>query len=178
MAPIVCVYIAASLDGFIARTDGGLDWLGRVESPGEDYGYGRFIDSIDAMVMGRNTYDAVLGFEAWPYEGKRCVVMTHRPCDPTHGEACFSGEPAELLHQLARAGVRRVYVDGGRVVSAFLDAGLVDELTVSVIPVLLGDGVRLFAQSARSWGLTLEESRAFTSGLVQLRYRVCRDDAA
>jgi dihydrofolate reductase len=164
------VYIATSLDGFIARPDGGLDWLTAVERPGEDYGYRAFFDAVDALVLGRRTYDAVLGFAAWPYAGKRCVVLTHDAPAPRHGERFFAGDPAALLDELGRDGARRVYLDGGVVIRACLAAGLVDELTLSIVPVLLGAGVPLFGGVPGR--LELEASRAFPSGLVQARYRV------
>jgi dihydrofolate reductase len=166
------VFIATSLDGYIARTDGRLDWLGTVQRPGEDYGYARFSDTVDAVVLGRTTYDTVLGFgsDAWQYGGKRVVVMTHRPAESRHGESFFAGTPAELVATLAAEGHRRVYVDGGRVIQQFLAAGLLDDLTVSVIPVVLGAGIPLFAGSEHP--LALDGVEAFASGLVQLKYRL------
>lgn len=170
--PQCSVFIAASLDGYIARPDGGLDWLARVHAEGEDYGYAEFFAGVDALVVGRNTYDTVLGFEPWPWAGKRCVVLTTRPATARHGEEFFAGEPGPLLERLAREGVRRVYVDGGAVIRGFLAAGLVDDLTLSVIPVVLGAGIRLFEGGGPELGLTLAECRAWpATGLVRLRYR-------
>jgi dihydrofolate reductase len=175
--PQCSVFIAASLDGYIARADGGLDWLSIVERPGEDYGYRDFLDAVDALVMGRRTYDAVLDFDAWPYPGKRCIVMTHAAPATRHGEEFASGTPAALLARLAAEGVGRVYVDGGAVIRQFLAAGLVDDLTLSVIPVLLGGGIRLFEEEAHARtpierNLRLVSARPFDSGLVQLRYQL------
>ncbi len=171
--PIGSVFLAVSVDGYIARPDGRTDWLSSVERPGEDYGYRRFFDSVDAMVMGRKTYDAALGFGEWPYGDKRCVVLTHRPpAKPRRGETFYAGHPAALMERLATEGVRRVYVDGGAVVSEFLRLGLVDDLTLSVIPVVLGEGVALFNPPAPERALALESCESFPSGLVQLRYRV------
>jgi dihydrofolate reductase len=167
------VFIAASLDGFIARADGALDWLSVVERAGEDYGYRAFFDDVDALVMGRKTYDTVLGFDEWPYEGKRCIVLTHTaPTARRRDEEFASGPPAPLLERLAREGVRQVYVDGGAVIRQFISAGLVDDLTLSVIPVLLGDGVRLFEGGAGGADrpLRLIEARPYDSGLVRLKY--------
>lgn len=164
------VFIATSLDGYIARPDGGLDWLKAVERPGEDYGYAGFAATVDALVIGRRTYDVVLGFDTWPYPGKRVIVMTHRPLAARHGEEAFAGEPAALVARLAAEGTRRVYVDGGDVIRQFLAAGLIDDLTLSIIPVLLGDGVPLFGGVEHR--LRLDDTRAFESGLVQLVYRV------
>jgi dihydrofolate reductase len=184
--PQCAVFIAASLDGFIARSDGGLDWLSVVERPSEDYGYRAFFDGVDALVMGRRTYDTVLGFDDWPYTGKRCLVLTHAPASPRADEEFVSGAPAVLLDRLGAEGVRRVYVDGGAVIRQFLAAGLVDELTVSLIPVLLGDGIPLFVgggdpaslatpiatPATPTRGLRLVSARSFDSGLVQLRYQL------
>jgi dihydrofolate reductase len=169
--PQCSVYVAASLDGFIARPDGGIDWLDRMQRPGEDYGFQRFLESVDTVVLGRKTYDVALGFGAWPYAGKRVVVLTHAPRAPRHGEEFFAGAFAALVERLGAAGARRVYVDGGTVISELLRAGLVDDLTVSVIPVLLGDGIRLFHSPMPEQQLELEGSSSFPSGLVQLRYR-------
>ena len=168
-----CVYIATSLDGFIARADGGLDWLSLVEAPGEDYGFAAFLGGVDTLVLGRATYDAVLGFGQWPYVGKRCVVLTHRPLASRHGEEAWSGPASELASRLSEEGARRVYVDGGAVIGQFLDAGLVTELTLSVVPVLLG-GVRLFGPRDRDVRLELVRSAGFPSGLVQSEYRARR----
>jgi len=170
--PRCSVFIAASLDGFIARPDGALDWLARVERAGQDYGYGAFLDSVDALVMGRGTYDTVLGFDHWPYPGKRCLVLTHAPPVARRADEEFAGGALEpLLQRLAGEGVRRVYVDGGAVIRQFLAAGLIDDLTLSVIPVLLGAGIRLFeGGGAAERGLKLIEAQPYDSGLVQLRY--------
>lgn len=166
------VYIAASLDGFIARKNDALDWLSIVERPNEDYGYKRFSDSIDTMIVGRRTYDVVLGFGAWPYAGKRTVVMTHRSPPPRHGEEFFVGSPRELVERLEREGSRRVYVDGGGVIRQFLEADLVDDITLSIIPILLGEGVPLFGALGDDVRLRLTSSQSFESGLVQLEYAV------
>jgi dihydrofolate reductase len=165
------VFIATSLDGFIARPDGSIDWLQSVDSPGEDYGYQEFFDSVDTLVIGRNTYDVVRGFPAWPYTGKRCVVLTHRPAPPAFDEE-FSGEdPVGLLARLGREGARHVYVDGGQVIRQFLAAKSIDRLTLSIVPILLGGGIPLFS-GVGELGVVLEHTRAWPTGLVQSRYRI------
>ena len=169
------VYLAVSLDGYIARADGGLDWLSAVELEGEDYGFQAFLDSVDTLVLGRSTYEVVRDFEPWPYAGKRCVVLSHRPLEPRHGEEAFAGSPAELVERLCGQGARRAYVDGGATVRQFLAAGLVDDLTLSVIPILLGDGIPLFDGGVPETRLVLDGSQSWSSGLCQLRYRVSRD---
>lgn len=169
--PQCSVFIAASLDGFIARADGAIDWLAVVERPGEDYGFKTFYESVDTLVMGRKTYETALGFPAWPYDGKRCVVLTREQRAAHHGESFFAGDPAVLVERLGAEGAKRAYVDGGAVIGQFLAAKLVDDLTVSVIPILLGEGAPLAPALGGDVRLELVEHRAFESGLVQLRYR-------
>jgi dihydrofolate reductase len=170
MRPRCSAFLATSLDGFIARPDGGLDWLKAVEAPPEDYGFAEFFRSVDALVVGRATYDVALGFGEWPYAGKRVVVLTHRPPAARHGETFASGAPGDVVAALGAAGAGRLYVDGGATVSAFVRAGLLDDLTVSVIPIVLGEGIRLFQPPLPERPLRLREARAFPSGLVRLRY--------
>jgi dihydrofolate reductase len=167
------VFVATSLDGFIARSDGRVDWLSVVEQQGEDYGYRSFFDSIDALIMGRKTYETVVGFGGqWPYAGKRCVVLTSRE-QPTRFNAEFcAGAPKALVDRLTSEGAKRIYVDGGVVIQSFLEAGLVTDMTISIVPVLLGDGVRLFGKTDGDVRLSLVRSRSFDSGLVQLEYGV------
>ena len=170
--PRCSVFLAVSVDGYIAREDGSLDWLSVVQKEGEDYGYKAFSDLVDVLVIGRNTYDTVLDFEQWPYPNKRCVVMTHRPTEALHGEEFFSGAPAALLEKLGQEGVQRLYVDGGSVIQQFLSAQLIDDLTLSVIPLVLGAGIRLFDAAGPPQKLILEETHSWATGLVQLRYRL------
>jgi dihydrofolate reductase len=167
------VYIAASLDGFIARMDGAIDWLAIVEREGEDYGFRSFYNSIDTVVMGRKTYETALGFDAWPYAGKRCIVVTSDTAKASrHGEEFFAGKLAALFERLGSEGAERVYVDGGVVIAQAFEAQLIDDFTLSIIPVLLGEGRPLAPRIGRDVRLDLVEHRAFETGLVQLRYRV------
>jgi dihydrofolate reductase len=162
------VFIAMSLDGFIARPDGDIDWLQPFES--EDHGYAAFFADVDALVIGRGTYETVLGFPAWPYGRKRVIVCTRRPASPEHGEELWSGSPRALADRLQRERVRRVYIDGGVLIRGFLGEGLVDELTINVIPLILGAGRPLFASGIPELRLRLLDVKSFPSGLVQLRY--------
>ena len=164
-----------SLDGFIARSDGRIDWLSIVERPGEDYGYQTFHDSIDMFIVGRKTYETALSFDSWPYAGKRCIVMTHKNLEARHGEEFYSGPPDALLARLSAADERRAYVDGGTVIQQFLAAGLISDMVVSIVPVLLGEGIPLFGTTGRDLPLKLVASRAFESGLMQLEYRLAAD---
>lgn len=169
--PPCSIYIASSLDGFIARPHGEIDWLSIVERPGEDYGFKSFFDSVDTMIMGRKTYETALGFGTWHYEGKRVVVLTRATRVSRHGEEFSSGDLADLVERLGEEGARRIYIDGGAVIAQFLAAKLIDDLTVSIIPILLGEGIPLAPQIGQDVRLRLVEHRAFESGLVQLVYR-------
>ena len=164
------VFIATSLDGYIARADGSIYWLSIVHPVDEAHGYDTFMSSVDTIVIGRRTYETVLGYETWPYFGKRVIVMTHRPAKAHQAEEFYSGSALELANRLTDA--RRVYVDGGNVVSQFFAAGLIDDVTISVIPIVLGNGIRLFSGGEGEHRLELESSRSWPSGMVQMRYRL------
>jgi len=174
------VYVATSLDGYLARPDGALDFLDVARAHEIDYGYAAFTASVDCLVIGRATYDTALGFERWPYAGKRVVVLTHDAGRmPRHGEelvAVPSAQLGELVERLSGDGVKHVYVDGGAVIRQFVVANLVDDLTLSVMPVLIGAGIPLFgAGEARTFTkhLRLDGTQAWPeTGVVQLRYRL------
>jgi len=174
--PRTSAFVGVSLDGFLARPDGSLDWLKPFE--GHEHGYTAFIASVDTVVLGRGTHDFVRGMLdqglPWPYAGKRCVVMTHRPLDARHGERAFAGEPGTLVSGLQAEGARHLYVDGGAVIRGFLAAGLLDALTLSVVPCLIGAGLPLFGGVVLEAGLQLEGVTSFPNGIAQLRYRVAR----
>ena len=162
-------FLAASLDGFIARPDGRLDWQDAIAA--EDHGYGLFLASVDTILVGRTTWEVVQRFEPWPYEGKRVVVLSRAARRGDHGERFEAGAPGPILERLHAEGSRRVYADGGAVVSQLVAADLLDELTISVIPVVLGEGIRLIQTPLPERPLELVSTRAYPSGLVQLRYR-------
>jgi dihydrofolate reductase len=173
------VFIATSVDGFIARRDGGIDWLERANAtlpPGEDCGYGAFFALIDALVMGRHTFDLVRRFDPWPYGDKPVIVLSRHGVAvpaPLRDRVSVSAEaPQALLRRLGAAGLTRVYVDGGLTVQSFLHEGLIDELTVTTVPVLLGEGRSLFGALAGDVALELVESRHWPFGFVQNRWRV------
>ena len=170
--PEVCVFVGASLDGFIAAADNGLAWLDEVNAAGEDYGYDAFLASVDAVLLGRNTYDLTKKFTDWPYQDRKVYVLTHRPLEPVKQERPVSGEIRPILEKLAAEGVRRVYLDGGRAIQAGLKAGVVTALTVSVVPVLLGGGIPLFGALGRTFKLKNTAARRFNSGLVRLDYEL------
>jgi len=170
--PKISVYIATSIDGYIARDDGGLDWLERTPTPNEDFGFEEFMDSVDVLVMGRKTYDIVSGFDKWPYQGKRVVVIS-RTLDAVREDAeLFSGNIQDLVENLHEDGVKHIYVDGGVTISKFLEAGMVDQIIITVIPIILGKGVRLFNPMDKEHDCTLTSAKPYPSGLVQLRYEL------
>lgn len=171
------VFIATSLDGFIARPDGSLDWLMSPDHAGEDHGYDAFMQGIDAIVMGRGTYEAVLAFDAWPYDKpvlvlSRTLAATPVP-DVLQGKVTFADltPPAAMAH-LGQEGAARVYVDGGQIVQAFLREGLVADMIISRIPVLIGAGRSLFGATPRDISLAHVRTTSFPSGLVQSHYAV------
>jgi dihydrofolate reductase len=175
--PRVSVFVGASVDLCIARLDGGLDWLERFNDPAAgDHGYGAFFATVDTLVVGRATYDTVLGFDAWPWEGKRVVVFTHRPLPVRAGVVAAEGALLPVLERLHAEGAAHVYLDGGRLVQQGLREGVVDNLTVSIVPHLLGTGRPLFTQGLPEARLRLEGVQPYASGLVQLRYQ--RADSA
>lgn len=171
------VFIATSLDGFIARLNGDVNWLMERDDPSEDHGYGDFIADIDLIVMGRGTYEKVLDLGPWPYDRPVLVMsakLSETPVpDALVGKVNFtSAQPIELMAELASQDVRRVYVDGGKVVQAFLREGLISDLVITVAPVLLGQGRPLFGAMEADVDLKLVSSRSFPSGLVQSTYKV------
>lgn len=171
----VVLYIAASLDGLIARPDGSLDWLDAAAVPGEDYGYGEFLATCDTLLVGGVTFRQLLGFGDYPYAGKRVHVFTrHGPVDvPEGAEVEFTDmDPAELTRALkAEPGDDIWLVGGSAVIRPVMDAGLVEEIILSVIPVVLGDGIPLFARGTLEKRLELLDERSYPGGIVQLRYR-------
>jgi len=174
------VFIAASLDGYIARHSGKLDWIQKAAIKGdtEDYGYLRFISDVDCVVMGRNTFEKKAVLSEWPYEGKQVIVLSRVLKEPPNdfiGKISVFNKPIELLAvELQHYKYKKVYVDGGLTIQAFLKAGLIDEITITTIPVLIGRGIPLFGELPEDVGLRLVESRSYPSGFVQSKYRVLR----
>ena len=166
------VFVGASLDGFIARADGGLDWL---PHDAEDHGYDAFIATVDALVMGRNTYDTVLTFGTWPYAEKPVFVLSSRPLSPAPPGAVveqMAGEPADIVSRLSGRGLGHLYVDGGITIQRFLRAGLIQRLVITRIPVLIGTGIPLFGPTLCDIPLRHVGTRQFAGGLVQSEYEV------
>lgn len=172
----ITVFIATSLDGFIARENGDLDWLPSIGDDGEDYGYQAFIDTVDVIVMGRKTYEKALSFNGWPYGKKPVVVLSSRALAIPDGLAssveASSAAPGELVARLAARGAGHLYVDGGNTIQRFLRAGLVQRLIVTRVPVLIGGGIPLFGQLDRDIRLRHVATRPYPNGLVQSEYTV------
>ena len=172
----VILYIAVSLDGYIARVDGGVDWLNGFTMPGEDYGYAAFYKSVDCIVMGSRTYQQVLDFGDWPYPGKMSIVFTHRESRTDREDIEFSSGDVELILQNIKArGYDSIWLlGGGYLVRAFMTKGLVDEYIISIIPLILGEGIALFNPVKLEERLEFVEALTFPDGLVQLHYKRAR----
>ncbi|MEK6222036.1 MAG: dihydrofolate reductase family protein [Chloroflexota bacterium] len=173
------VFIATSLDGYIARPDGDIEWLenASTEFPeGEDGGYSEFIKTIDYIVMGRKSYEKVLSFDIpWPYEKPVIVLSRNSIAFPTElpKSVTWSKEsPQELTSRLSQEGAERLYIDGGITIQRFLSAGLIDDMTITLIPVILGAGISLFGEAEKDIPLKLVSSNASDFGIVQLTYEV------
>lgn len=173
------VFIATSLDGFISRDDGSIDWLMKANTlapPGEDCGYKSFISTVDVLVMGCNSYEKVLSFDEWPYGELPVVVMSSQTVAiPEKLRTCVSATmetPTTLVQRLSKQGAKHLYVDGGVTIQGFLFDGLINEMTITLIPVLLGSGRTLFGPLKRDIELHHVETKTFDGGFVQLKYRI------
>jgi len=171
---LASVFVGTSVDGFIARKNGSFDFL--PPGGGEEHGYAAFIASVDALIIGRGTFETVLGFGAWPYGKKRVVVLSSRPLDFSKVRGGVveqdSGDPAAIVGRLSASGVRHAYVDGGITIQRFLRAGLIQRLTVTRVPVLIGNGIPLFGDVDADVLLRHVATRSYASGLVQSEYEV------
>lgn len=173
------VYIAASVDGFIARPDGDIEWLHKPEysqSTFDGLGYEDFITTVDTIVMGRNTFQKVLSFGEWPYKETPVVVLSNRPLaippqlrGKVRGD---SGRPDDIVARLQAEGKRHLYIDGGITIQRFLQAGLIHEVTITLIPVLLGGGIPLFGSFGNEVSLQLIAASTSGNGFVQIRYAI------
>ncbi len=168
------VFIATSLDGFIARPDGAIDWL--PADGGEPHGYREFWASVDAVVIGRRTFETVLGFGDWGYGTKPVFVLSsrHAELSTPAGAACefMAGTPRQITRRLERRGFEHLWIDGGVTIQGFLRAGLIQRMTITRLPVLLGAGVPLFGPLAHDVRLEHVATCSFPSGLVSSEYRV------
>ncbi len=176
MKSVCSVFCGLSLDGFIARPDGGLDWLeGDGSAEVGDHGYEAFVAGIDAIVMGRSTFEIAMTFEKWPYT-KKVIVLSSGQVDLAAARdrgadvEVMNAPPERLVADLAAKGLFHLYVDGGVTIQRFLRAGLIDRLILSRLPVLIGQGIPLFGSLEKDVRLKLVASRTFPGGLVQSEY--------
>jgi dihydrofolate reductase len=168
------VYIAASIDGYIATSDGGVDWLHEVPNPdNDDFGYSEFVKNIDALVMGRNTFEKILTFGEWPYQKKVFVLsssLTQIPEELRGNVEILCGSLSEALSEIKTQGFRNLYIDGGKLIQSFLSEDRIDELIVTRIPVLLGSGIPLFGELGAPLRFKHIDTTIHSNALVQSRY--------
>jgi dihydrofolate reductase len=171
---MLSVFVGTSLDGFIARPNGAFDFL--PAGGGEPHGYDEFIASVDAIVMGRKTFETVLALGPWPYGNKRVVVLSRRPVDlsAVSGGVVeqMAGTPAEIVSKLAATGAHHLYIDGGITIQGFLRAGLIQRIVITRVPVLIGEGIPLFGTLPADIRLRHVATRQYPSGLVSSEYLV------
>jgi dihydrofolate reductase len=172
----ISVFVGTSVDGFMARLNGDLDFL--PADGGEPHGYTEFMATVDALVIGRKTFETVLAYPDWPYGDKRVVVLSSRPLDFSAVRGAkgaveqMAGAPAEIVAKLAASGVQHIYVDGGITIQRFLRAGLVQRLVITRVPVLIGEGIPLFCSLPRDVQLHHVATKHYPSGLVKSEYEV------
>jgi dihydrofolate reductase len=169
----ISVFIGTSVDGFIARPNGALDFLPEGCEP---HGYDEFMASVDALVIGRKTFETVLAFPEWPYGDKRVVVLSSTPLDFSAVRGAkveqMSGAPAEIVSKLAATGAHNLYIDGGITIQRFLRAGVIQRLIITRVPVLIGQGIPLFGSLPHDVRLQHVATRHYPSGLVQTEYLI------
>jgi len=171
------VYIATSVDGFIAKSDGDINWLHNPEYniEGQDFGFFEFIESVSALIMGRNTYEKVLSFGEWPYSKPVFVLTSKTRNAPDHLKnkvRFISGEPSDIISNLTAEGFQHFYIDGGKTIQEFLRCGLINQLILTQIPILLGDGISLFGHLNSELNLKLISSQGYENGFVKSTYEV------
>jgi len=167
------VYVGTSLDGFIARKDGNIDWLVKYQNKEVHDSYKEFISRIDAMVIGRGTFEKVLSFPVWPYEKKVYVLSTSLKQIPgtlNEKATLIAMKPAELLSHLSDKGFSNIYVDGGKVIQSFLKEDLIDELIITRVPELIGTGISLFGYLDNDLRFEHIKTNIYSDGLVKSQY--------
>jgi dihydrofolate reductase len=176
------VYIAASVDGFIARPDGDIEWLHKSEYASPDtlnLSYDEFIATVDSLIMGRKSFEKVLSFSVWPYENVPVVVLSNQKVDipeRLRGKVKVDGgDPIDIVSRLETAGNKHLYIDGGATIQRFIQSGLITDITITQIPVLLGDGIPLFGSINLEIPLKHIETASSSNGFVQSRYQVLND---
>ncbi|HSF90464.1 MAG TPA: dihydrofolate reductase family protein [Saprospiraceae bacterium] len=172
MSRKLILYIATSVDGYIAGPEDDLGFLSIVEKPGEDYGYGAFIDTVDTVILGRRTYDWVMKHvTAFPHADKESYIITRTPRPSIGNIHFYTGDLTALVNRLKQEEGKNIFCDGGaEVVHALVKENLIDEFIISIVPVLLGNGTRLFKDGRPMLEMELKSSRSFDTGLTQIHY--------
>jgi dihydrofolate reductase len=169
------VYIAISLDGYIATPENGLEWLNTFPNPSDsDYGYHEFMDRVDALVMGRKTFDIVSSFDPWPYTKKVFVLsrsLKEVPAVLVDQVEIVTGDISAVVKKINKQGFNKLYIDGGQTIQAFLRKNLIDELIISKLPIILGEGVPLFTPQNLSIKFEHCSTEVFDGGLVKSHYK-------
>lgn len=170
----VVLFIAASLDGFIAKPNDDMEFLSIVEEEGQDYGYFEFVNSIDTVIMGRKTYDWVMKqVPEFPHADKKTYIITRTPKPDIGNMIFYTGDLKELILRLKQEKGKDIFIDGGaEIANLLMKENLIDEYIISVVPIVVGDGVRLFKEGLPEQKLNLISSKSFTKGLIQLHYQV------
>jgi dihydrofolate reductase len=173
------VFIATSMDGFIARADGSIDWLLEAhKNSNEDFGYNHFIKEVDVIIMGRKTFEHVLSFDNWAYGKIKIIVLSsckiNLPDNFNHDVEITSEPKIDLLKKLEKLNYKHAYIDGGKTIQSFLIEGLIDEITITAIPVLIGGGISLFGNLSTDIKLKLLSSRTYDNGFVQSTYEIIK----
>lgn len=173
----VILYIATSADGFIAGENEDLGFLSTVETPGEDYGYSSFVNTVDTVIMGRKTYDKVLGFGIpFPHTGRKCYVFSKARSGSDENVEYYNGDIAALIAQLKETEGKDIFIDGGaELVHELMKQKLIDRYCISIIPHFVGNGVQLFKQGRPEQKLKLLHSSTFPTGLVQMWFDVATE---
>ena len=173
------VYIACSLDGYIADSNHGIEWLDKIPVPeNDDLGFSQFMKNIDALVMGKNTYKTLTGFDQWPYTVPIFVASNSLvKVEPKKGHQVklVRGNPVEISAQLEDLGFKNLYVDGGRTIQGFLEVDLIDEMIITVIPQLLGDGIPLFAKPGKPLSFITYKTELLSIGATKMYLRRVRN---
>jgi len=170
--PQISIYIAPSIDGYIARKDQSLDWLDQVGGFDEDYGFKEFLDSVDSLIIGRKTYEVASSVTDWPYKGKRVVVLSNSLQSVKKEAELYHGDVAQLAFKLHADGIKHIWIDGGVTIAQFLEYQMVDTIILSIIPIILGSGIPLFNVIRKELPCRLISSQSYPSGLVQLKYKI------
>ncbi|WP_017222522.1 dihydrofolate reductase family protein [Moritella dasanensis] len=174
----VILYIATSLDGYIAKADHDISWLSHVDVKGEDYGYQAFLAGVSAVMMGNTSFQVIKDFGDWPYGNKQCFVASHSPDIIPNDNVTFITDPANTIKQLKATNEGNIWLLGGaNLADSLLRLDLIDELIISTIPILLGNGIRLFNAPQPALDVTVLSSQCYPSGLVQTHYKIIKNNS-